>query len=216
MRECVCVSGAIKHTPAALIGKKSKKKRSLKWNRLAANNKPLNEVTLFIVREEQWETEGVQGSLTLCHQRSWLTAAVFRKDIYLAGTLWARMNSLTCLKSCGLCTSTGLHLFLTHYTQSAYLGPLLHYWQNSAETHTHTYSEASTFTHEHTHKLNGLKHSHTTCSSTFLRYWYTWGQIYRTVASICYFSAKILYRRPCLKDLGCFLLIWSQVADAKY
>lgn len=65
-------------------------------------------------------------------------SSCLEKDFYLAGTPWARMYSLTCLQSCGLCTSTGLHLFLTHYTESAYRGPLLLYWQNSVETHTHT------------------------------------------------------------------------------
>lgn len=81
--------------------------------------------------------------------RSWLTAAVWR-EIYLAGTLWARTYSLKCLKSCGLCTSTGLHLFLTHYTESAYRGPLLPYWQNSAERHTYLVRGEHVHTWTHT------------------------------------------------------------------
>lgn len=135
-----------------------KKKRAFKWSRhtLALHNKSLNQVTLFIVwkrdkksREKRREFRGVWFYAT----RVLTDISCLERDFYLAGTPWAKTYSLTCLQSCGLCTSTGLPLFLTHYTESAYRGPLLPYWQNSAETHTHTLSQRRTRSHMNKHLM---------------------------------------------------------------
>lgn len=106
-----------------------KRKRGFKWSghTLGLHNKSLDQVTFFNVWEEQAVCEGKAERngefVSTPPPKSWLTAGVGR-ELYLAGTLWARTHSLTCLKSCGLCTSTGLRLSLTHYTESEYPRPL--------------------------------------------------------------------------------------------